>query len=444
MPYVDSKRAPFYSRTIRLHPGLIKLDASSSMPRDLPFSTPHTPPLLAWRMPAALLLYAALLVYGSLYPFTHWHALALPSMAFLLTWPAHLDKGDLLQNVLVYAPFGLLAALWLAESMQAARAAMLATLLGTALSMAMECLQQFNPMRVASVVDIVMNALGSGLGALLAGTMLRHTLSGALMLTWRDRWFRHGALANTGLVILCLWLLSQTSPLVPTLDVSHLRRAVSGLWHTLHDPRRIVMEQLLTYACLFTSMSAMVLLLVRPGKPALWLFALILAALLPAKAVIVGRVLSLEACAGAGIALLASLLLRHLPLRVLPWLGMLLIALGFSIAELAPGAPWMVAAFNWTLFAGQMRNVAGLSNILELLWLFMGLAWFLRIALPGGGTRLMAIIGAVLTAAAVFALEWQQQWHGRYGDITQVLLCVTGWIIPWCVPAAERPLDPPI
>lgn len=395
-------------------------------------------------MLAALFCYAALLVYGSLYPFRHWQAPELPAMAFLLSWPAHLDKADVLQNVLVYAPFGLLAALWLAGAIPATRAALLATVMGTGLSMAMECLQQFNPARVASPVDIAMNALGSGLGALLASTMLRHTLSGALTLAWRDRWFRHGALANTGLVILCLWLLSQTSPLVPTLDVSHLRRALSGLWHALHDPQLIVMAQLLTYACLLTSMGAMVLLLARPGKPALALFALTLLTLLVAKALVVGRVLSLEACAGACIALLASLLLRHLPLRILPWLGMLLIVLGFSIAELAPGAPWMVATFNWTLFAGQMRSVAGLSNILELLWLFMALAWFVRIALPSGGTRRTALAGAVLTAVAVFALEWQQQWHGRYGDITQVMLCVAGWIIPWCVPTAERPLDPPI
>jgi VanZ family protein len=414
------------------------------MPHDFPLSTPLVPARSAWRLLVALCCYAALLVYGSLYPFSHWQAPALPAMAFLLHWPAHLDKADVLQNVLVYAPFGLLSALWLAELMPARRAALLATIMGTALSMAMESLKQFNPARVASLVDIAMNALGSGLGALLAGTMLRHTLSGALALAWRDRWFRHGALANTGLVIAGLWLLSQTSPLVPTLDISHLRRALSGLWHALHDPRLIVMTQLLTYACLFSGMGALILLLARPGKPALRLFALTIVALLMAKALVVGRVLSLEACAGAGIALLASLLMRPLPLRILPWPGMLMIVLGFSIAELAPGPPWMVAAFNWTLFAGQMRSVAGLSNILELLWLFMALAWFMRIALPNGGTRRMALAGAVLTAVAVFALEWQQQFHGRYGDITQVALCVAGWIIPWCVPTADRPLDPPI
>lgn len=439
-----STRVPFYSRTIRLHPGLIKLDAPSSMPHDFPLSTPLVPARSAWRLLVALCCYAALLAYGSLYPFTHWQAPALPAMTFLLGWPAHLDKADVLQNVLVYAPFGLLAALWLAGTMQARRAALLATAMGIALSMVMECLQQFNPARVASLVDIAMNGLGSAMGALLAGTMLRHTLSGALALAWRDRWFRHGALANTGLVIVALWLLSQTSPLVPTLDISHLRRALSGLWHALRDPRLIVMSQLLTYACLLASMAAMFLLLARPGKPALRLFALTLLALLMSKALIVGRVLSLEACIGAFIALLASLLLRALPLRVLPWLGMLMIMLGFSIAELAPGPPWMVAAFNWTLFAGQMRSVAGLSNILELLWLFMALAWFMRIALPGSGTRRIAVAGAVLTASAVFGLEWQQQFHGRYGDITQVMLCVAGWIIPWCVPTADRPLEPPI
>lgn len=412
------------------------------MPHDFPFHPPRAN--RASRLLAALLGYAALLVYGSLFPFVSWHAPDLPLMGFLTAWPAHLDKADLLQNVLVYAPFGLMATLWLAGAMRPAYAALLALALGTTFSAVMECVQQYNPARVASLVDLAMNALGSGLGALLAGTMQRRTLSGGLALAWRDRWFRHGAHANTGLVILGLWLLSQTSPLVPTLDVSHLRRALSGLWHTLQDPSRILTSQWLTYACLLSGVGVMYLLLARPGKPALRLFALTLMGLLMAKALIVGRVLSLEACIGAAIALPASLLLRCLPARALPWTGMLLIALGFSIAELAPGLPWMAATFNWTLFAGQMRSVAGFSNILELLWPFMALAWLLRTALPGGGSRFAAGAGAVLTAAAVFALEWQQQWIGRYGDITQVLLCLAGWLIPWCVRVGDPVLDPPI
>ncbi len=50
-------------------------------------------------MLAAVLIYAALLIYGSLYPFRHWHAPALPAMQFLFAWPAHLDKADLLREM---------------------------------------------------------------------------------------------------------------------------------------------------------------------------------------------------------------------------------------------------------------------------------------------------------------------------------------------------------
>lgn len=395
------------------------------------------------RMLLALLCYTAMLVYGSLYPFAHWHGPAYSLMHFLLFWPAHLDKGDLLQNVLVYAPFGLLTALRLASALPPRRAALLATVMGTLLSLAMESLQQFNPARVASPVDIATNAAGSALGALLAGTMLRHTVPGALALAWRDRWFRHGAMANTGLVILALWILSQTSPLVPTLDISHLRRALSGLWHTLHEPGSIDRYRLAAYACLLSSVGLMLLLLARPGKPVMRAFAFSLTAVLLAKVVIIGRVLSLEACAGAAVALAACIFLRRMPLRLMPWTGVLLLVLGFSISELAPGLPWTAARFNWIPFAGQMRSFSGLANILELLWLFMALAWFMRIALPAAGMRLAAC-GAVLTAAGVFGLEWQQQWNGRYADITQVMLCVAGWIIPWCVRTEDRPLDPPI
>lgn len=396
------------------------------------------------RMLIALLSYAALVVYGSLYPFTRWHSSAIPSMAFLLSWPSHLDKADLLQNILVYAPFGLLTALWLACVMPAVRALLWAILLGTLLSLAMECLQQFNPTRVSSAVDIAMNALGSGLGALIASVLLRHTLPGTLAMAWRDRWFRCGSMANTGLVILAIWILSQTSPFVPTLDISHLRRAVSGLWRTLQHPEQFELPRALAYSFLLAGVGAMCLLLARPGKPIVRLFALTLSTVLLIKAIVIGRVLSLEACAGAAAAFAALLLMRALPMRWLPLAGMLSIAAGFTISELIPGPSWIVARFNWTPFAGQMRSEAGLSNILELLWIFMALSWFVRLVLPGHGSRFAACIGVLITAAAAFWLEWQQQWTGRYGDITQVMLCVAGWLLPWCVRPRYESLVQPI
>jgi VanZ family protein len=396
-------------------------------------------PQFGSRILLAMLAYLVLLLYGSLYPFQGWRAPVSPFFSFLRVWPSHLDKADLVQNVLVYAPFGLLAALWLSRAMRLARALLLAVALGTLLSLAVECLQQLNPARVASVVDIAMNSLGAACGAMLSTAMLRHTFSGAVMLTWRDHWFKRGALANTGLVIFAFWLLSQTSPLVPTLDVGHFRHALSGLFHALQDPRHINLPKLVNYACDIAALGIIALLLSRPERPVMTLFVLAVACVLLAKVVVVSRVLSLEAAGGAALGIAACAGLRIAPRRLFPFFGMLLAMGGFTVSELISVRGGIISSFNWIPFAGQMRTYAGLENILELLWPFMAISWFARIATPRRVASRAMAVGAVLVTAAVFALEWRQQWlPGRYGDITQVLLCLVGWTIPWCVHEDNR------
>ena len=393
-------------------------------------------PQLGSRLLLAMLAYLALLLYGSLYPFHGWRAPLYPFFSFLRIWPAHLDKADLIQNVLVYAPFGLLAALWLSRVLRLARALLLAVALGTLLSLSIECLQQLNPARVASVVDIAMNGLGTACGAMLSTAMLRHTFSGAVLLAWRDLWFRRGALANTGLVIFAFWLLSQTSPLVPTLDIGHLRHALSGLFHALQDPRHVYLPKLASYACDIAALGVIAMLLIRPARPGMMLFALAITCVLLAKVVVVSRVLSLEAVAGAALGLAACAGLRIAPRSMLPFVGMLLAAAGFIVSELMSTHGGGTSSFNWIPFVGQMRTYTGLENILELLWPFLAISWFARIATPLRLASRVMTVGAMLVTAAVFALEWRQQWlPGRYGDITQVLLCLAGWIIPWCVRA---------
>jgi VanZ family protein len=378
--------------------------------------------------------YTLLILYGSLYPFGRWHAPLAPLFSFVHQWPAHLDKADMLQNLLVYAPFGLMTTLWLAGFMRYLPALLLCTLLGTALSFGIESLQQFNPARVSSMVDVTMNALGTASGAMLAAFALRHTLSGAMLLRLRDRLFLHGAMVNAGLVVIGIWMLSQTSPLVPTLDVGHVRHALSGLYHTLLAPQTLNLAKTAAYACDVAAIGMLALRLARPQAPSLRLLLLALCFVLASKALVISRVLSLEAVIGSAAGFVAAALLRRAPPALLCLLGILLAAAGFTIAELSPDGGAFTAGFNWIPFVGQMRSFTGLENILELLWPFMAIGCFARMGLRRHRHMEAIVIGSVLVCGGVFLLEWHQQWvPGRYGDITQVLLCVAGWAIPWMV-----------
>jgi VanZ family protein len=161
----------------------------------------RTPRSSAWWLAA---LYAALIVYASLYPFSGWRwppggwadLLALP-------WPRIRLPFDESANLLGYLPLGaLLCGAVLRSGGSAVRAFGIGALLPVALALTMEVTQGLLPLRVPSAKDLALNAAGALLGALLAAGLA----AGGVVERWqrlRERWFvRASALA---LVLMLLW-----------------------------------------------------------------------------------------------------------------------------------------------------------------------------------------------------------------------------------------------
>lgn len=156
--------------------------------------------------------YLALIAYASLYPFSGWHLPGVSPLAFLaLPWPRWWTWFDLVVNLLGYMPLGALAFGAMVRSGVGQRPALLlAVVLGTGMSFAMEFLQNYLPLRVASNVDLGTNALGTLIGAL-AGWRI-HVRGGVER--WqaaRDKWFI-GRSAG-GLALLLLWPIGLLFPL---------------------------------------------------------------------------------------------------------------------------------------------------------------------------------------------------------------------------------------
>ncbi len=183
---------------------------------------------LAW-------LYAALIAYASLYPFVPWRIPGVSPLAFLaLPWPRYWTWFDLAANLLGYIPLGALIFGALVRSGGRARPSLwLALAAGTSLSLAMELLQNFLPHRVASNVDLGLNALGTLIGAALGAWV--HLL-GAVE-RWqsaRDRWFI-GRSAG-GLALLLLWPVGMLFPLpVPLAQGQVLAKLQEGIASLLAD-----------------------------------------------------------------------------------------------------------------------------------------------------------------------------------------------------------------
>ena len=164
-------------------------------------------------------VYAALIVFASLFPFVGWRAQGIAPEVFL--WarlpPPYWTRFDVAINVVGYAPLGFLLALALLRTGWPRSALPLAALGGALLSLLMEFLQIYLPQRVPSNLDLLLNAGGALAGALLATLMER---LGAI-----DRW---GALSGALVCARCAWRFGAAGVVALGLVVSSSRAVRAG------------------------------------------------------------------------------------------------------------------------------------------------------------------------------------------------------------------------
>ena len=185
----------------------------------------------AW--PLAL-VYVALIVFASLFPFDGWRAQGISPEVFLFARipPPYWTGFDVAVNVAGYAPLGFLLALALLRSGWPRSAVPLAALAGTLLSLLMEYLQIYLPVRVPSNLDLVLNVGGALAGALLAALLER---LGALE-RWsalRRRWFVPDA--RGALVLLALWPWALLFPATEPFGLGQVLERLEGALMELLD-----------------------------------------------------------------------------------------------------------------------------------------------------------------------------------------------------------------
>ena len=437
-------------------------------------------------MRAILLLVAVLISYGSLYPFNfsangHW----LRQGLLLFTQPdLHMGRGDLVGNLLLFAPYGFVATL-LCHGQRHGRVTGQWVLLlaqGLLLALVLQLAQLWLPSRVPALGDVVANAGGMLLGV--AAALLAHRVAPAAT----------GDSANLLLgralapaVLMLLWLGYQWFPLVPTIDLQNMINAVKPLVRTPQLDAVRALHTALAWLAFFKlwqlasgqrtpaigacrtwsaesenrPQRAQFLPDLQPNSPAIgqkdgvleerrsqkWaaavdlqpaisksdrLLALALAALciLGAKLVIVGASISLTNAVGLGLAL-----------ACLPWrqhsaaLPVLIIAMLVSLlaSGLAPfGLSDVPQAFHWIPFTGMLEGSMGVNllNLVEKTYFYGALIVFMAAngARPVPAASAVAICLGAIEAAQVFM-------PNRVAETTDpILALIIGFVIGWLSP----------
>lgn len=337
--------------------------------------------LLAWHL---------VLLAVSFYPFSGWRYTGEGIFAFYsYPLPYYQTAFDNWINVAAYMPLGYAWALyyrcrWFAP--------LLAMLLGCLLSGSVEFVQQFIPSRIASNLDILCNTTGCLLGALAAGLFSKLLILRGWHIR-RQRWFRVGALADYGLMLLALWFATQMNPAIPLFGVVVQPRGLPQPWVSpIHDAALFLGVLEISGVMLhFTAVCLFLLTLLAQRSDrmtALW--GLVLAAV-TLKLVTAGALLkpsaflewfNLQVLAGILAALILLNILSRLKMR---WQALAAAACLFAtqvIEELWPlnAEPLdMLNLFKWRY--GHLRDFNGLSEMISAVWPYaatvylLGLAW---------------------------------------------------------------------
>ena len=347
----------------------------------------------AW--PLAL-VYAALIVYASLYPFADWRDQGIWPWAFLAApLPRYWTWFDVVANVLGYVPLGFLLALAFMRSGRGHRAVLWATALVVLLSLLLEMLQGFLPMRVPSHVDWALNAMGGWLGACLAWALQKW----GVIDRWshfRARWFVDDA--RGALALLVLWPLALLYPAAVPLGLGQVfERLEATLGEVLADTpflewmpvREMELQPLVPAAevvCVLLGALIPCLLaycIIRPPLQRLVAMVLLLLAGMGATALSAAlsygpahawEWLSLPVRAGLWAAPVLGLALAWVPRRGCAAVLLLVLVLHLSLLNQAPASAYFAQTLQ-TWEQGRFIRFHGIVQWLGWLWPFVAMLY---------------------------------------------------------------------
>lgn len=347
----------------------------------------------------ALAFYAMLVVYASCFPFSGWHDNGLLPWTYLGERLPHYWTGfDLAVNVIGYVPLGALAVLAMYPLLRGAPAVIAASIAGVMLALLLEAVQSYLPSRVPSNLDLMTNAAGMLIGALVGEALRSPVLEQSRLRQLRRAWFSEQA--SRGLIVISLWPLAQIFPQPYLFGHGQLLGSFSRwisdwleapvdlsqwLWSELSSGiEHYFPTEVIVTACGMTGAVLTLLCQTRRHAPKAMLALLLLMAALGVKTFAHAILfdpddalgwLTPSATSGLLIGMVMLTGLSFAPAVAQRRAAIVTLALGLLIMNLMPANPYFMSTLQeWV--QGRFLNFNGAAHFLSLTWPLFAL-WFL-------------------------------------------------------------------
>jgi VanZ family protein len=349
---------------------------------------------LAWILALA---YTLLVVYASLQPFRDWRQPSPEILHFLAApWPRYITLDDVLINVAAYVPLGFLLALALGARLRAPWSVLAAAFLACLLSLAMEFVQAFLATRIASKVDLLANGVGGLFGAMAAPLFSPYALPGRRIAQLRARLLVQGAVADSGLVIACLWLATHLHPTAQLFGAGNLRGTFDLPARVSHTPQLLFSAEASIVFFNVLGVGLLVAALVRDPRRVFPLIFGVLGAGLALKTLAGVALFDVHPfnwlTPGVGLGLMAGALLL-IPLARAPrLLGLIAAVLSLAAAvaaiNFAPENPYhTIPPKLITASATQLLRFSNIVRALSELWPFLAVGYLFAAAVARAPRR---------------------------------------------------------
>ncbi|HUP93824.1 MAG TPA: VanZ family protein [Burkholderiales bacterium] len=335
--------------------------------------------------------YFVVIAYASLQPFRGWWVPPEEIRLFLTApWPRYITLEDVVVNIAAYVPLGFLLARACMRSYGIRRAVFVAAALASLTSVAMETVQMFMPARIASNVDVLTNSLGGLLGALAAPMFAPTQSLGIRLARAREQWFVYGPSADVGLVLVCLWLVTQLHPAAQLFGTGNLRDTFDLPVWFFHQPQLLLSAEAAVVGLNLLGVGLIIVALTRETQPRGAVTAAVLGAGIAAKA-LTALALSKTAAPWAWITpgvMLGVLVggvvlygLTHVGRRAQWVAACVSFAAGIAIINVGPENPYQTLPPQ--LIAGgatHFLSFSGIVRALSELWPFLALVYAAAVA----------------------------------------------------------------